>query len=246
MKVLCILTVYNEIKYLPIKIRYCEANGLTPYFIDNYSTDGTWEWLKKHGIDSHRFDTGGSFDLPALQAEIVRTIHTIKPDWVVYNGCDLFPVVNIPLNKYIEVIDYYGYNVADMFCISMCNTGEKMQGFDPFNTYFYYEEFRNLRMIHKYHQEVVYSADNVSIPNMKPFIFYSGVMINYGQTKAAEERNETLKRRQKAWQNGMNQGHGSHYLEGEKRGWIWDKSELIDVRTSPFYSHVKHLQTLVK
>ncbi len=243
MNILCILSVYNEIKFLPIKLRWMEANGLSPYFIDNISNDGTWEYLQERGVPSHRFDTGGAFDLPAIQAEIVRTIHKIKPDWVIYNGCDLFPVTGQPLNREIERIDHMGFNTASIFCISMQNTEEVMEKFDPFNTYFYYKPFIYLTMIHKYDPDIVYCADHVQISNER-LVTLPGVMINYGQTKSKEEREETLQRRRKAWQNGMNPAHGSHYLEGSQRGWIWDKSELTDVRITDYYKYIKKLQEL--
>ena len=44
-----------------------------------------------------------------------------------------------------------------------------------------------------------------------------------GNTKTKEDRDQTLKRRRKAWDNGEPRGHGTHYLEGERNNWIWDK-----------------------
>ena len=35
--------VYNEIDILPNQIKYIKSQGLEPYVLDNYSTDGTWE-----------------------------------------------------------------------------------------------------------------------------------------------------------------------------------------------------------
>ena len=95
MKVLCILTIYNEIEFLPYKIKYCKENDLDLYIIDNMSNDGSWEWLQKNNIKSHRFDTNEMFDLKALQGEIISTVHKEKPNWVIYNGCDLFPGITL-------------------------------------------------------------------------------------------------------------------------------------------------------
>ena len=37
--------VYNELKYLPHVVDYYKKNGCGVYIIDNYSNDGTYEWL---------------------------------------------------------------------------------------------------------------------------------------------------------------------------------------------------------
>ena len=95
MRTLCILTIYNEIKFLPYKLQYCIDNNLDLYVIDNMSNDGSWEWLQENNIKSHRFDTDGMFYLKALQKEMVKTVHKEKPDWAIYNGCDLFPLINV-------------------------------------------------------------------------------------------------------------------------------------------------------
>ena len=67
-------------------------------------------------------------------------------------------------------------------------------------------------------------------------------MINYGNTKSAEERAETLKRRRKAWDNGEPRGHGVHYITGEKLNWVRNKEDLIDVRNTKYYPYIQKLQ----
>jgi len=241
MRVLCILTVWNEIDYLPLKVKYCEENKLEPYFIDNMSDDGTWEWLQSNNINSHRIDTNGSFDLRKLQDEIVKTIHRLKPDWIIYNGCDLFPITLKPLADELEIVDQKGYNTVWIDCINMFNTGEEKKGFDPINTYFYFGSINRFKMIHKYNPVLRYLADDVSFPNQKTTNI-NGVMINYGNTKSKEERSKTLERRRKAWKEGEPRGHGTHYLEGEKRGWIWNKNELTDIRETKYKPFLEKLQ----
>jgi len=241
MRVLCILTVWNEINYLPLKLEYCKQNKLEPYFIDNMSDDGTWEWLQENNIPSHRIDTNGSFDLRRLQDEIVKTIHKLKPDWAIYNGCDLFPVTLNPLADELEKLDSQGYNTAWINCINFFNTGEDNSNFDPFNTYFHYGSISRFKMIHKYNPILRYLADDVSFPGQKAGEL-DGIMINYGNTKNKEERQKTLARRRKAWSEGEPRGHGTHYLEGERRGWVWNKEELNDIRKTKYYPYVQKLQ----
>jgi hypothetical protein len=161
----------------------------------------------------------------------------------VYNGCDLFPVTLTPLYDEIEKLDKRGYNTAWIECINFFNTGEERKGFDPFNTYFYYDSVRRFKMIHKYNTVLQYCADDVSFPGQR-IGNINGVMINYGDTKTKEERAETLKRRKKAWLTGMPLAHGAHYIDGEKNNWVWDKNELNDVRESKYYPYIQKLQKM--
>ena len=244
-RVLAILTVYNEIKYLPLKVAWCKKNNLDLYVIDNMSNDGTWEYLQKNKIKSHRVNTNESFDLIALQKEIVKTLHKEKPDWVVYNGADLFFQTDGPKTLYEHIIsaDTEGINLLEMSCIYMYNTGEDTSKFNPFNTYFYYRPFMTITMIHKYHKDVHYHADRVDVPNPKKKRL-PGVIINFGQAKTLEEREDTFKRRKKAWDSGkLHKDLGGHYREGKILNWVWEKNSLIDIRTSKFAKYFKELQT---
>lgn len=250
MKTLCILTTYNEVEFLPFKLNFCKHHNLDLYVIDNYSNDGTWQWLQDNNIKSHRFDTNGAFALELLQAEIINTLKFIKdkPDWVIYNGTDLFPISLPNLNDEIASIDSLGYNIASIDCIGMFNTGEVRQQ-SPFNTFFHYalndkKNNKPLQMIHKYHPNIKYFGDHVYIPGEEPKVKkIDGVMINYGQTKTSAEREETLSRRQRAWDlNITPRGHGYHYSVGHKRNWLWSKSECIDIRESEYLPYIKHLQ----
>ena len=101
-----------------------------------------------------------------------------------------------------------------------------------------------LQMIHKYHPNIKYFGDHVYIPGEEPKVKkIDGVMINYGQTKTSAEREETLSRRQRAWDlNITPRGHGYHYSVGHKRNWLWSKSECIDIRESEYLPYIKHLQ----
>lgn len=241
--VLCILTVWNEINYLPLKLQFCKENKLDLYVIDNMSTDGSWEWLQENNIPSHRIDTNESFALRHLQDDIVRTIHRLKPYWTIYNGCDLFPITDKPLYDSIMELDEKGYNIAAIDCCSFFNTGEEHKVFDPFNTFFYHGTIRTYNMIHKYHSKVSYNADNVSFPGQK-IGKLNGIMINYGNSKTAEERAETLKRRRKAWNNGEPRGHGVHYLTGEKLKWVRNKKDLTDGRKGKYLPYIQKLQKI--
>ena len=243
MRVLCILPVYNEMEFLPLKIEFCKQNKLELYIIDNMSTDGSWEWLQENNIPSHRLDTNESFDLRKLQSEQVRTVHKLKPDWVIFNGCDLFPLTLKPLHDVLQKLDKQGYNRAKILYAMFNNTGENPKTFDPFNTYFYYQPKRILTMICKYSPHLKYQGDNVLLPNPKGPLL-DGIMVNYGNTKSKKERNETLKRRRKAWKNGLNRNFGGHYRRGAKNNWIKSKESLKDIRKNKYAPYIKKLQEM--
>ena len=242
------MTIWNEMKWLPYKLKYIQQNKLEPYIIDNMSDDGSWEWLQENNVPSHRFDTGGSFHLRKLQEEIIKTTHKIKPDWVVYNGCDLFPVTLNPLRDEIIKIDKAGFNTIRGKVIHLRNTGEKENQESPFHTYFYYRENRIRhpnKWIHKYIPSYSYGADQIKkMPNEKLF-HLDGIMIEYGNTETAEERIKTVERRKKAWREGLPKSCGNHYRRVNPENWVKNKKNCIDIRTTEYEKYIKKLQKLV-
>lgn len=240
LKALCILTIYNEIKFLPYKIAWARENGLDIYVIDNYSEDSSYEWLKYHNIPCHQIDTKDSFDLRILQNEIIKTTDWIKPDWIVYNGADLFIFANELIRDLCEKAENIGFNMIGFPMIDVCNTGEK--GGHPFRTYFYYRHSRNLiAFIYKWELGIKYKADAVLMPGRK-VLSPPGIMINYGRTKSKQERQILLERRQKAWDNGLDRTSGRHYLREQAKDWKWDISELKDLRNSEYWKYIKPYQ----
>lgn len=245
MRPLVILTAYNEIDYMPLKKRWCEANGLDLYVLDNYSDDGTWEWLQKEGVQNERVDTRGAFDLPLLQKATMSALGRLKPSWVVYIGADTFYVAPEKLSDYIEKVDSMGYDVINFPWNNFYNTGEPREVFDPVNTYFYYSTFRRVDFIMKWHPDLEIRADDIF---GCPFKRFRGDVqaFNYGNTKPVEARLETLWRRQKAWNRGMCEAWGHHYMEGEKKKWLWDKGIFKDIRKDSKWEYILRLQHDIK
>ena len=222
-------------EFLPHVRDWCIKEGLDLYIIDNYSTDGSWEWLQKNHIRSHRIETNDSFDLDRLQKEIVMTVDEIKPDWVVYRGADLFSHFDRPLGTLIKRAESNGYNVIELPLISMCRTDEVGSAFE---CYHYIDAKPLIRgFIYKWEPGIKYKADSVQVKNRR-CITVPGVLIEYGRTKNIEQRKELLKRRQKAWRNGLDKRFGRHYLKERAKGWRWDKSELKDIRNSEYAKYI--------
>lgn len=236
MDVLCILTVYNEIDFLPYKLEWCKRHGMRLYVIDNYSTDFSYGWCKDHGVQCHQFDTGGAFHLDKLQAEIAKTTDRLEPAWVCYNGADTFIFTDEPIKSLCEKAELMGCNIMGWPTIDICNTGEVEKGI--LNSYFYYRHSRDLlEFVYKWSPGIKYYAEGVRM--VKRGFSPPGVMINYGRIKTPERRKVLLERRKMAWRQGLDRTSGRHYLREAKKGYKWKKSELKDIRNSEYWKYLK-------
>ncbi len=234
MNILCIITIYNEIEFLPQKIKWCGKNGFDLYVIDNYSTDGSYEWLKSHNIDCHRINTEGSFDLRILHPEVIKTTDGIKPDWVVRNDADMFVFAKKPLTHLCMDAEEHDKNIIVFPMIDICRIEEKK----IFENYWYRHARDSVGFIYKWYPGLTYTADIVNVPDRKE-MRPEGIIMNYGRTKSKRERKELLQRRQKAWKNGLNRTSGRHYLRERAKGFKWDKDELEDIRESKYWKYLK-------
>jgi glycosyltransferase involved in cell wall biosynthesis len=243
MKVLAIYFVYNEIKHLPLNIEFWRRQGVDVYVIDNYSNDGTWEWLQDNGIPSHRFDTNESFDLKALQGEASRVVNQIKPDWVVMGAADLYYLTDFGLKETFTYLESKGYNQVELMCWMMKSTGEEFAL--PFwNHFFYGDRWTRLVMISKYYEGLTFAADKIVIDNPN-IAFIEGIVVNYGGCKPIEDMEVKLARRKKAWDNGLNKDWGYHYREDKAKGWVYKKHELEDVRLHEEKKYIEKLCTIL-
>lgn len=245
MKILMIMFVYNEVKYLPHTIDYYRKNSCDVYVIDNMSTDGTWEWMQKNNIPGHRLDTDESFDLRILQREVENTLPLLNPDWVIYTSADLYFIAWEPLKDYIEKVDAMGYNQLSIICWSAFNTGEKF-GLPLPAHYYYAAPWTNVVMISKYCKGFSMNGDSITIDNAKCYTAKHAMAINYGACKPREEQEIKLARRKKAWANGMRARQGRHFLDGQKTNWIKDRKKLKDLRTEPEFKYIKKLYSFEK
>ena len=97
-------------------------------------------------------------------------------------------------------------------------------------------------MIGKYCKQFRLEGDSIQIPDPKIYES-SGILVNYGNCKPKKEREESFARRKKAWEMGLYRVYGFHFEQGHARNWIWNKSELVDIRTTEYYQNMK--KTLV-
>ena len=242
LNILQISCVYNEIDFLPHQINYIKSQGLDVYVIDNYSNDGTWEWLKENKIPSHQLDTNDMFDLWKNQTELGETAKKLNADWVYFADADLFPVSqNLTIREFVEVADEQGYNSIFTDTIHLLNTGEERK--DLFNTYFYGDKQNKWLKIVKTEFLGRLMGDGIIMNDYKSMqkieeeeIF----LFNFGMTKDKSQREKTLKRRKKAWVNGMNNNWGVGFIDAKNKNWMWKKEDLVDVRTE-YKEHFNNL-----
>jgi len=241
MKTLCIFSAYNEIEFLYHKKKFCEYHGLDLYVVDNYSNDGTWEWLQDNKIPSHRLDTNSSFHLSKLQSENMKVIHKIKPDWVLYNGADTFPFCTNNV-KISDVIERHGKkcDIIPLPTLNIRNTGEEWNG-SYFNTYYHADlKVREKLLFYKYTEKYRFIGDDFSGPSMKRFNDpdIDFLQLNYGAAKPEEIQKERFKRRQKAWAEGLPKGFGSHYILNDDNKYIYNKESCLDIRSRPRFKKI--------
>lgn len=240
MKILVSLHVYNELPYLEPFIKYYQNEGCDFCFIDNYSTDGTYEYLVENNFKVRRVDTNGSFNIPILQKELSNFVHEIKPDWIIYTGVDMYFIPSKSIKEIIIDAENINNNQISLIHVRAFNTGEQYK-LPLQNTYFYIKDWGRIDpMISKYYDNLSFLADRIVI-NDKNILYDAGIHINYGDCKLSHERNNSLKRVIKAWNNGMNSNWCNHYITGNEKNWIWNKEDLIDIRTTEYYNLIEKI-----
>ena len=229
MSITAIMSTYNEMNFLPLKIQWCRSNDIDLYVCDNMSNDGTWELLQKENISSHQYDTQESFSETLMQKEIKETLNRLEPEWVLYMGCDMF--FDIPEN-------YNEYDYISFYYYSFKYAGEpRNTPFNPFLTHPYAVACGGINFLFRWSKNVQFKADELIIPGRG--MHDNTFAANYGDIKPIEEREETKRRKQKAWNAGDPVAWGSHYLTGSSINWLWNKNQLTDMRLTSYWETIQ-------
>ena len=258
-----IICSYNELRYLPKVVRYYQNQGVEVYVADNFSSDGTWEWLNDNKIPCEQFDTDGRFDLVAQQNLELRLAKKFKnADWIIYGDADEFIVAR---KKITDIVNFSSIkrssaNLLRMPSLNLKNTGETIKN-DPTKNYFYYaeREYSNeIIRIHKNLPNVRYGAEMGSIAgdiitfsdgNIKHDSVWSTADVIYDlvgnnfelrSNKKCKTSYQFTKTKTKSMgQKTIPENFGSHLIRGKKANWKWDKSELTDIRTHELYALIE-------
>lgn len=242
MNILNPMMCYNSLDILPYVVEYNKKEGVDLFIIDNYSNDGSWEYIQDNKIPSERIDTDGAFDLNMLLKKKSEIIHKIKPDWIILAGADDFIITpDKTMVNFIDGIDKLGFDVIDMHIIRFQNTGENRKYLDPRKECFYCVVQESIKSIHSYKNFTEYYGDT-PIYNKEYMIakVEDSLFLDYGNTRNKELREDMYQRRKTAWERGLPRCFGTHYELYSKRGWIWDKSELIDVRNTKYWQIINN------
>lgn len=235
MRILACLCVYNEIDILPYLLRYYGSQGIEVFVFDNFSNDGTWEYLKDNHYHCSRFDTGGKFHLKENIRRKVEKWRSEKPDWCIYSDADEFPLTREfgTLREFIEDRDKKGFNVIRQRIAYFYPTGEEDFGLqDPRKIFNYYRIVKSVERIFEFWPEVKLGsvahsvsrkAKIVSTESLKQPIFHYTLRQNWkGQSEQRLKRclgGEELR-------GGMHVHYGRYLKRG---GAVWNADELEDL-----------------
>jgi len=229
---------------LPYLLKHLKSQGIDVYIFDNYSDDGTWEYLLDNGVECERISSDGGFDLVRFIEKREEKWKEIKPDWCIFLDADEFPLTfQFPtLKKLIEERDKQGFNIIQQTRVNFRPTGsEDFSKEDPQKIYRYYfinfpdgKGHPQCERIFKFSDAIdlvssgghfVERSDRrVSIESLENPIFH------YSIREKAEEKNlQRLNRRNKDSET-VKLRWNTHYKKFIKENkWTWDKNELNDI-----------------
>lgn len=230
---------YNSLDIISKTISFFKKQDIDVFVLDNYSNDGSWEYLKDNRIPCKRVNTNNLFDLNKLNNERISIIRKIRPDWVLRVDSDCF-VLSKTIKRFIESLGN-NFNICYSQCLRFYNTGENRISDDPRKVFFYFDNLKQLPVLHSYNDFITYSGDKVIMRKERPFTYERCPALDYGNTRSKEKREEEFKRRRLAWKNGLSKYWGRHYISASRRGWIWDKNKLTDIRKTKYFSRFKQV-----
>lgn len=114
MNIIRLVNVHNEADILPYNLNWYIDQGISTLAIDNGSTDGSLEILKKYlgnGILEIKVIETKHFDRRLLFNEATKLAHKYNPDWVIFADCDeFFEPLDRDFNTLHELIEHVAGN----------------------------------------------------------------------------------------------------------------------------------------
>jgi hypothetical protein len=122
-RVIAIISTYNEADVIGQVIRHLVEDGVDVYVIDNHSTDDTvaeaQKWVGRGVLDVELFPSTGADGLFRWQEILDRKLSIageIRPDWVIHHDADEIrygPWASVPLREAVALVDRHGFNAID-------------------------------------------------------------------------------------------------------------------------------------
>lgn len=243
MNILACGFVYNEMDILPYLLKHFKSQGVEVFIFDNFSDDGTWEYLQDNKIECERIDSDGKMSTIQFFKIMIAKWKEMKPDWCIYLDADEFPMTfQFPsLKELIEDRNRKSFNVITQTRVNFRPTGsEDFSKGDPQEIYRYY--FINLPdgtghpqcdRIFKYSDgnSLISGGHSVGMLNKRASVEpLDNPIFHYSMRENAKEKTlQRFNRRNKDEETGK-LAWNTHYKKYvEKDEWVWDKDELNDM-----------------
>lgn len=139
--ILACLCVYNEMDILPYLLKHLNSQGISIFIFDNYSTDGTWKFLRHNHFACERLDTHNQLNLELIIQTKIKKWHSVRPKWCIYQDADEFSFTSEfrTLSEFITDRDRKGFNVISQKRYQFMPTGkEDFSKGDPRKIFEYY------------------------------------------------------------------------------------------------------------
>ncbi len=131
MRIVALINVYNEARFLAACVEHYHAHGVEVYVIDNESTDRTVEIAHDYrgrGVAGVRtVPRDGTFHLAALLEHKIEAARRLDADWYIHADCDeirLPPYAGTTLAEALAEADREGYNAVNFFEYTFLPTEE--------------------------------------------------------------------------------------------------------------------------
>jgi GT2 family glycosyltransferase/2-polyprenyl-3-methyl-5-hydroxy-6-metoxy-1,4-benzoquinol methylase len=150
-RVVALMTGYNEVDIIEPSLRRLIAQGVGIYFLDNWSTDGTFELVQqlvgKGIVGLERFPQAGAsqhFELDRLLARVEHVVRDIQADWFIHHDVDEIresPWPSLNLRDALFYVQSLGFNAIDHTVIEFRPVDGGFQPGGDFGDYFRHFEF---------------------------------------------------------------------------------------------------------
>jgi hypothetical protein len=147
-RVVAAMVAYNEADIVLDTLRYLRDSGVGVYFVDNWSTDGTFELVRDVGTDGviglERFPlTGptGTYEWGALLGRAEAVVADLDADWFILHDVDerrSSPWPGTTLRDGVWRVQQRGFNAIDHTVIDFPPTDNGYRTGEPLEPYFSY------------------------------------------------------------------------------------------------------------
>jgi len=137
--VVAIIAAYNEADVIASVVRDLIDQGISVYFLDDGSTDGTIEAVEPYagrgviGIERLPSGRAGLFTWERILGRKAQLASEIDADWFIHHDADEFresPWAGVPLKDAIQRVDALGYNAIDFASLDFRPTHDRFRAGD--------------------------------------------------------------------------------------------------------------------